>query len=415
MTWHPPPRPDWVRAVNAGDVLPMAEEAELPLTIAGLLGEARARTSLEDFGDDAFLEPLSVLLPALEGEAELTLLGRWITRRFLLRVLEVRLQLTAYVAADPGVRDQEIVEPLFVTGAPRTGTTILHALLAVDPANRVPEGWELLRPVPPPDPVTFADDPRIALADRELRLPTVVVDGLDAIHVYGGRMPKECLSAMSFELRSEEFTARYHVPSYADWLFACDMRPAYEMHKLVLQVLQRRTGPTRWVLKSPVHLHSLPVLLDVYPDARIAVTHRDPLTVLASVSSLVATLRYAHSDRVDMTEIGRYHADLYHADLDRLAVEVAAGALPADRIHHTRYADFITDGVAVVRSVYSAAGRELDPETARRMAAHLSDRPKDHLGTHEYHFADLGLDLATETARFDRYRTHFGIPVEPPA
>jgi hypothetical protein len=157
------------------------------------------------------------------------------------------------------------------------------------------------------------------------------------------------------------------------------------------------------------------VLLDVYPDARIAVTHRDPLTVLASVSSLVATLRYAHSDRVDMTEIGRYHADLYHADLDRLAVDDAAGALPADRIHHSRYADFITDGVAVVRSVYSAAGRELDPETARRMAAHLSDRPKDHLGTHEYHFADLGLDLATETARFDRYRTHFGIPVEPPA
>jgi hypothetical protein len=412
MTWHPPPRPEWVEAVNAGAVLPLAEEAALPLTTAGLLGEARARTALHDFGSDAFLEPLSVLLPALETEAELTLLGRWITRRFLLRMLEVRLQLTAYVAADPGVRDEPIAEPLFVTGAPRTGTTILHALLAVDPANRVPEGWELLRPVPPPDPATFAEDPRIALADRELRLPAIVVGGLDAIHVYGGRMPKECLSAMSFELRSEEFTARYHVPSYAEWLFACDMRPAYEMHKLVLQVLQRRTGAARWVLKSPVHLHSLPVLLDVYPDAHIAVTHRDPLTVLASVSSLVATLRYAHSDQVDMTEIGRYHADLYQGDLDRLALADATGALPRDRIHHSRYADFLTDGVAVVRALYDATGRSLDRVAAGRMEAHLAARPKDRLGSHDYRFADLGLDPATEAARFARYRAHFDVPAE---
>jgi hypothetical protein len=225
-------------------------------------------------------------------------------------------------------------------------------------------------------------------------------------------MPKECLSAMSFELRSEEFTARYHVPSYADWLFSCDMHPAYEMHKLVLQILQRRTGPARWVLKSPVHLHSLPVLLDVYPDAHVAVTHRDPLTVLASVSSLVASLRYAHSDEVDMTAIGRFHADLYHADLDGLATTDERGTLPRDRFHHSRYADFVADGVGVVRAVYASAGRELGADAAARMTAVLADRPKDSHGAHEYHFADLGLDLASETARFGRYREHFGVPDE---
>ena len=404
----PPPRPAWVKAVNAGEVLFIAEEAALPLTRDSLLGEARARMALDDYGDDGFIEPLDVLLPALNDEARLTVLGRWLTRRFILRMLEVRLQLVEYVKRDPGVRDERIETPLVVTGAPRTGTTILHSLLMQDPANRGPVGWELLRPVPPPDPAHLDDDPRIALSDRELRAPAMVVNGLDAIHEYGGRMPKECLSAMSFEFRSEEFTARYHVPSYARWLFSCDMTPAYEMHKLVLQVLQRRTGPANWVLKSPVHLHSLPILLKVYPDAQVAITHRDPLTVLPSVSSLVSVLRYAHSDDVDMTELGRYHTDLYHSDLDGLV----DAALPDGQVHHSRYADFMSDSLGVVRSVYEAFGRELTGEAEARMRDHLAARPKDRHGTHEYSFDDLGLDRATESARFARYRETFGIPEE---
>jgi len=157
VTWEPPPRPEWVRAVNDGCILPIAEVAEMPLARDALLAEARATFGLADggiadFGSDDFLEPLDVLLPALEEEADLTVIGRWMTRRFLLRFLEVRIQLAQYVRDDPGVVDEEIPEPWFVTGAPRTGTTILHALLAQDPTSRVPEGWELLRPVPPPDP-----------------------------------------------------------------------------------------------------------------------------------------------------------------------------------------------------------------------------------------------------------------------
>src|SRR5690606_2359458 len=175
VPWQPPPRPEWVEAVNSGLIVPMTEEASRPLSRDDLLGEARARLGLDvagsgqalvaDFGSEDFLEPLDVLLPALEEEARLTVIGRWLTRRFLLRLLEVRLQLVAYARADPGVLDEEIAEPWFVTGAPRTGTTILHSLLAQDERHRVPVGWELLRPVPPPDPGNAVGDPRIPLAD----------------------------------------------------------------------------------------------------------------------------------------------------------------------------------------------------------------------------------------------------------
>ena len=424
MSWVAAPRPDWVAAINAGQVAPVQAEAELPLSRDELLGEARSRLGLADGGvadfhhDDFPAEPmidaLDRVLAALEAEAELTVMGRWLTRRFVLRLLEVRLQMMAYLREDPGVQEEEIVRPLFVAGAPRTGTTILHALLAADPNHRVPLGWELLRPLPPPDPdpARFAADPRVGLADRELVMPQTVVSGLLKAHVYGGSRPKECLSSMSFTFLTEEFTARYHVPSYESWLLQADLTPAYQMHRLVLQILQRRFGPTDWVLKSPVHLHALPTLFQVYPDARVAVTHRDPLTMLASLTSLIANLRYAHSDRVDYAEIGRGHAQRYRQSLDQLAVLTKEKRLPPAQLHHSRYAEFVEDALAVVRGLYERFEKPFAPETETRVREALAARPKGEHGAHDYSFDDLGLDRDDERAAFRRYQEHFGVPDE---
>ncbi len=141
MTWQGPPRPGWVRAADRGDIPFVAESAERPLRRDVLLDEARASLGLGPEsgvgaldGDDSFLEPLDLVLAALEDEARLTPVGRWMTRRFLLRLLEVRFQLVAYVATDPAVREEEIVAPVVVTGPPRSGTTILYELLALDPS-----------------------------------------------------------------------------------------------------------------------------------------------------------------------------------------------------------------------------------------------------------------------------------------
>jgi hypothetical protein len=421
MTWQPPPRPGWVRDVNAGAVLSIAEEAALPLTRGSLLGEARATLGLDGrgiagFSDarldaEAFVDALDVLLPALEDEADLTVLGRAITRRFLLRLLEVRAQTVAYLRADEGLLDEHVDRPVVITGAPRTGTTILHALLARAPGMRAPEGWELLRPVPPPDPDMFPDPDRVSLADRELRRPALVASGLDAIHEYGGRMLKECVSAMSFAFRSEEFTARYRVPSYVDWLGACDMRPAYDWHRTVLQILQRRSGPTRWVLKSPVHVHSIPTLLRTYPDAHIVVTHRDPLSVLASVTSLIATLRYAHSDVVDLADIGSYHAELYGHALDHLVDLADDGTLDPTRVHHIRYADFVADPMPTVAAALGALDVPTTTGTLGEMRARL-DAGQDATGEHRYSFDDLGLDGSVQRKRFRRYQDRFDVPDE---
>ncbi|MDH3705636.1 MAG: sulfotransferase [Acidimicrobiia bacterium] len=417
MTWPAEPRPEWLRTVNAGDVLPLRLEADRPFEREVLMGEAATALgwSLEEapWGADDFVEPLDLWLAELEATARLTVFGRWFTRRFVLRLLQGRLLLDRYAHDDPGVADEPVVEPVFVVGAPRTGTTLTHRLLAADPRLRAPQGWELLHPVPPPTDATFEADPRIGMADRELSLPQLVSQSLLDIHAYGGRMLKECLSAMSFAFRSEELISRYHVPAYVEWLQGCDMASAYRMHRRVLQVLQRRMPGTRWVLKSPVHLHNLPTLLTVYPDARLVFTHRDPLTVLASVSSLVANLRHAFSDHVDPVAIGRYHADLYCDSLDRLVDLADSGLLPAGRTAHVAYDALAADPAAAIAGAHGQLQLTLDPAAADALAAAASAAGRDHAAAHDYRFDDFGLDRGECRARLARYADRFDVELAP--
>ncbi len=405
-------------AVNRGDAGPVVEEARRPFDPELLMAEAlvrqgRASDDRAALGDDDFIEPLTLFCHGLEHEADLTVMGRWMSRRMILRLLEVRIQISDYLAADPGTLDEPIDQPIFVIGAPRTGTTVMHGLLAQDPAHRAPEGWELLRPVPPPhpDPDIRAADPRIALAGAELVMPQTVASGMLAIHEYSGRMYKECLSAMSFEFRSEEMVSRTDVPTYQAWYDSADLRPAYRTYRKVLQILQRRMPTRRWVLKSPAHLQGLPALLEVFDDARFVITHRDPTAILPSVTSLIATMRWAHSDRVDFAAIGRYHLELYSRSLDNLIDLIDSGHLSPERTAQVPHKLASTEKMAAARSVYEQLGMDLTAETEAAMAAHAAATPPGKHGGHSYQFEDLGLTRAEVRARFTRYIERFDIPV----
>ena len=418
MSWIPNPRPDWVAAVNRGDAGPVVDEARRPFDPELLMAEAlvrqgRAPDDRVALGDDDFIEPLTLFCHGLEQEADLTVMGRWMSRRMILRLLEVRIQISDYLAAAPGTLDEPIDQPIFVIGAPRTGTTVMHGLLAQDPAHRAPEGWELLRPLPPPhpDPDIRTADPRIALASAELVMPQTVASGMLPIHEYSGRMYKECLSAMSFEFRSEEMVSRTDVPTYQAWYDSADLRPAYRTYRKVLQILQRRMPTRRWVLKSPAHLQGLPALLEVFGDARFVITHRDPTAILPSVTSLIATMRWAHSDRVDFAAIGRYHLELYSRSLDNLVDLIDSGHLPPERTAQVPHKLASTEKLAAARSVYEQLGMDLTAETEAAMAAHADATPPGKHGGHSYQFEDLGLTRDEVRARFARYIERFDIPV----
>jgi hypothetical protein len=181
------------------------------------------------------------------------------------------------------------------------------------------------------------------------------------------------------------------------------------MHRLVLQVLQRRRQGPRWALKSPVHLHSLPTLFAVHPDARVVVTHRDPVGLLASLTSLIANLRWAHSDVVDVAAIGRAHVDRFQTSLDALVTASERGTLPVDRIEHLPYADLVRDPIGSLEALYAKLGHSLRPEHVSRLRAELARRGEEEHGRHVYDAALLGADRQTLDVRFRRYREHFGV------
>jgi hypothetical protein len=413
MAWHPPARSDWVAHFNAlGANLADGGRTLVPLDPDRMLADARQATGLDDFGDDWFQEPYRAFVKALEEEARLTLLGRVLARSEIARCLEGRLRIEDLLARHPEIEAQPVAPVHVVTGLGRSGTSLLHELFTLDPDNRVPMLWEMMYPVPPPEAASFETDERIRRADLEIRIMDEIVPAMRTIHELGGDQPNECIFLFAFAFASDMWVGRFHVPSYAVWLGTHDLRPAYAYHARLLKLLQWRHPKPRWVLKAPSHLSRLRLLFDTYPDARVVITHRDPLRVLASFANVFASLKLMGRDgsdyAADASQLAFGSAHL----CQRLTAERKAGKLPEGRIADLRYADLMADPVAAVRSVYERWGLPFGDALARRIRAHLEARPKDRHGAHEYAFADTGLDLAKERLRYAEYQAYFDVPSE---
>lgn len=411
---RPPQLPAGVRLANAGAAilrrmgLPLARLDE-----ASLLRAAGKRTGLSDLGDGPFLEPLRLLLASLEEEAQLTWLGRSIARMELVRLIENRLKLVEDRRANPEIAEQEIRRPIFVVGLPRTGSTILHDILAQDPANRVPLTWECMWPSPPPERDSYETDPRIASCDA--RFPGVdrLIPGFKAMHPMGARLAQECVVLFQHSMTSPIFHNEYRVPSYQDWVDTCDWAPHYDFHRRQLQQLQWRCPGERWVLKSGGHMWGLEHLLATYPDARVVQAHRDPLKVAASFASLATLVRSMASDAVDAAEVAadwtpRLAAALHHA------IDVRdAGGHPDARFHDLHFAGFVKDPFAAVERIYAEFELPLSGEAADRMRGFIADNPAGKHGVHGYRASEYGLDPEEERRRFARYVERFEIEAEP--
>lgn len=403
-------RPVSVRAVNTVGrfvgrfgMRPGLDEDELIAT-------ARKRTGLTDLGPpETYREGLRTLLTSLEEDARLNTIGRIAARRRILDLLEVRLRLLDHRERNPQVVAEPIDRPIFVLGLPRTGTTVLYGLLASDPAMRAPLSWEVSHPFPPPRP-DVDDDPRVALTDREFDRFRQIVPDIDRMHPLGARLPQECIALQAPSFASYELPSTFPIPSYWDWLFRQDLREAYTFERWFLQHLQSGYGGRHWILKSPAHMFWLDTLLEVFPDARIVQTHRDPTSVLASVSSLMVGLRSGVSDHVDPRAVGREHLEAWKWGLER-AMEVR-DRLPDDRVVDIQFRDTLEDPVGTVRAIYERFELEATSEVEAGVRAYLEENPRDKHGVHTYRLEDFGLDPGEVSAAFAGYRARFGVEEE---
>lgn len=398
-------RPAWVAGLNA-----VGKPDWISLDEASLLGEARARTGLDDFGGEEFREPLRRLLDSIESERVLHFVGRVLARDEILNLLENRLRIAEAYKRHPAIESVEVSRPIFVTGLPRTGTSILHELLACDPTSRVPLAWEVRHPCPPPEAETYDTDPRIEHADREIGLWNEIVPGYRTIHELGARLPVECIMLTAHEFLSDQLAATNHARAYGAWLAAADMKPAYRWHRRMLQLLGWRAPGQRWVLKAPSHLASLDALLAVYPDARIVQTHRDPLRVMGSVLSTLYATASIRCDRIDTGALRAWFSGESCAALLEGATRCRSSAAAKDACFvDVRYADLTREPVATIAALYTDLGIELDGQARSRMRDYLARKPKDKYGAHAYGVEEAGIDRAAERARFAEYQARYGV------
>jgi hypothetical protein len=403
-----PFRPRAIALANrVGGRLAAAGIGRAPLTTDGLIAAARRGTGLTRFDDETFREPLGRLLDAVEREAALTPLGRLITRGRIVAVLSNRLRAQALFEQHPEILREQITAPVFIVGLQRTGTTMLHRLLAADPGLRALASWEALNPAPIRRRPWHLREPRVQaalLAEHGLRY---LAPDFFAIHPVEALAPEEEVILMDYSFLSTVAEATLRVPSFATWLEQQDQTPAYACLKKLLQLLQWQRRRERWILKTPHHLEWLDTLLAVFPDAKIIQTHRDPVKTLASFCSMMAHGRGIFTDAVDAAEIGAHWARKTQRMVGRaLSARERAGE---GSFLDVSYYDLMKAPMAEVERIYGFLGRPLTGEIRAAMESARRENPKDKHGKHGYQLEDFGLTREGVEPGFAAYRARFGI------
>ncbi len=361
-----------------------------------------------------FRDGLRALTTSFERDARLNFLGRIAAQQDTLRLIRTQVRTLKELDQHPEVCDQEIRRPVFVVGLPRTGTTILLALLSQDPAHRPLLMWEGLDPVPP----KRGPDRRLQRARGIIRGFNYFSPNYQSIHPMSAHLPEECVLLFMPMFSTPQFDFQCHVPGYLEWLRKRGLGDAYRRYRDQLRLLQWQGRPTptsqdsgRWLLKDPAHLLGLEHILELFPDACVIQTHRDPLKSLPSNCSLYAHSRIMFSDEVDPRELGAYVAGGVWPEALDVALE-ARKRLPEQNFFDLRYADFMKDPIRSMEGIYRYFGLELSDSTREAMRAYLDRHPRAGDRVHSYSLEQFGLSAASQRMRYQAYCARFDIPPE---
>jgi hypothetical protein len=379
------------------------------LDATALLIAAEAATGCSDWGDPTFRERFAAAVELIRS-ANMDEAGQRIAVKNIHWLLTDRLRFL-----DDHVKfqlDREVVDrPLIVTGEPRSGTTLLHALLSVDPDARALRFWEVMHPSPPPGLATD-DDPRRAQADDEWREINARLPDWLRSHPYndmlGNGLPED-ERCWAFDFRVLTPTAWWRVPmGMVVGGLPADPPAQYRIHKMMLQAIQHGRTKRKWVLKG-FHATRFPALFDCYPDARVLYIHRDPVQSIASRIQMAVDLTRGLTGKVDVAAISKLHTALgragFHAILDNPMMN-------DPRIYHVRYQDFIKDQVGTIRSFYDFAGYPWTAEAETAMRSYLASNKGDRYGKFHYSTDLIDGDIEALHAEFAPYRERYGIDIE---
>ena len=368
-----------------------------------------AETAGHAYADAGLEEGLDRLIGSVKADARLNAFGKFTFKTLIQRMADARFKVEKAIAEHPEILDDPITEPLFIIGMPRSGTSILQALLNQDAAHRSPLSWECLLPHPAPTPESYRNNDRIDTIRTEFDQLFKLVPDFRKKHYMEADSPQECVGVMALNFTSFQYMAQAYLASYSEWfLETADQAENFRWHRRFLQFLQSGGVRTsRWLLKSPVHLMRLQALFDVYPDARIIMTHRHPAYVVPSLASLISSTRSLYSNHEVVERSGHEQLRLWARYFERF-LEDRQRLNREDQIVDVLFDDFVVDQMAVVRRIYERFGWRLDAGSAGRMEAFLRQEAKDKHGKHEYSLEMISVQPAEIETHYRRYLDFLG-------
>jgi hypothetical protein len=384
----------------------LAAASAHPVTLESdsVLQAACQATGLTDFGDPAFRERLDLWMQCARDDQNLSPLGRAGIFSMAARYAATRLRIEDAVGRHPEILQIQIERPLVVAGLPRSGTTYLQNFLAADPRLRSLPYWEAVRPVPAPDErvVAGAEDPRRSKCAAEWAQQDALLPYIKAVHEFSPDHISEDVELQALDFGSYMIEWVSHAPQWRDYAQQHDQAPIYRYLKKCLQVLNFFTGTRRWLLKCPQHMENLLPLTQVFPDATIVVTHRDPV---ASIQSAITPMTYSARvlrNRVEPEAIAAYWIDRYQRLLRAFVRD--RGKIDDAQIIDVYFHELMQDPLGTVAAIYAKAGLPLTPGVRQLMMEFVASHPRGRHGQLVYHLEqDFGLSAAAIRKKFDFY------------
>jgi hypothetical protein len=374
------------------------------LSVDAVLNAAREQTGFSDFGADDFRERLAIQLQSADEDPWTNELGKLTV--FNEKVLNAvsRLRVMDYLKQHPEVDDIEIEKPLIIAGLPRSGTTHLVNLIAADQRFRSMPYYESRQPVPSPGETPSRDenDPRFQRGAATWAMQDAMMPLLKNMHAMTPEHIHEEIELQDLDFSSYTLEWIANVPRWRDYYLAHDQTPHYEFLKRMLKVLRHQAGPDQWILKSPQHLEQLVPLHEVFPDATVAITHRDPVAVITSAITMLAYGSRMRNPVMRMGELADYWIDRVERLLRSCIRDLEK--LPAEQTIDVLFSEFMADDMAMVGRVYEVAGIEMTKSAQAQLQAYLDANPRGKHGQIRYDLeADFGVKPESLYERFDFY------------
>jgi hypothetical protein len=380
------------------------------LDAATIIAEAETRAGMAD-SETAVAGNLFRLVEELARTHPMSPAGEERARAMLLADATNRLESLKWVRDYPEITDEPIEAPVFLMGLPRSGTTYFQYLFDRDPRFRLIRTWESTMPSPPPgfDPASVTQR---RAAWREQQKARGHFEGFEALHLYDEDGSDECHAFLEQSWGAAGLHNLYHVPGYFDWLMDdLDLAETYRIHKRQLQCLQWRGTRKPWALKYPNHVIAMNEILEVYPDARFVMTHRDPAQVVGSIAKMSWNLRgMTAAEAPDRHQAGHDMLHFIQRHVDRI-MEFDAGP-HGHRVVHVDYYALVADPVGQMRRIHAGIGIDTPDDVAQAVGDWHAANPKNARGKNDYSLEEYGLDVGAVRARFAPYSARFAIPTE---